>query len=577
MKTKLQNVFGVTENGANNVIKACFTAILVFIAEMAPIGLLVYYVQNVIEGHPLSLSTMIIGLIAIIVVAYSFMYIDYNATYTATYQESFDIRVNIAEILQKLPLSYFSQRDLTDLSQTLMSDVERLEHALSHAISKTVGFVICFTLVTIAMLFFNVPLSLCILIPVLVSAACLIFSKKAQEKAVTKYWKQLRANSDSFQEAIELQQEIKAYNLAEQFHDSLYQQMEDSERIHIKSEFTQGMPLSIANPLVRLTIGIVIFFGSTLYFQGKVSLIVFIVYLLLAIKISDALQNVYFDVAEIFYINSAVKNINTLRNIEQQIGEDVALETFDIELKDVKFGYKDAQQVIKGVSFTANQNEITALVGPSGCGKTTLLRLVSRLYDYEEGQILVGGHDIKQISTNSLFDKISIVFQDVTLFNNTVLENIRMGRPDATDEEVKEAARLANCQDFIAKLPQGFDTKIGENGAKLSGGERQRLSIARAILKQAPIVLLDEITSSLDIENEKLIQESLNYLLKDKTVLIISHRLKSVENADKIVVLKDGQIDGIGRHTDLLESSAVYRELIETSQKIENFKYKKNA
>lgn len=243
----------------------------------------------------------------------------------------------------------------------------------------------------------------------------------------------------------------------------------------------------------------------------------------------------------------------------------------------MKFGYKDAQQVIKGVSFTANQNEITALVGPSGCGKTTLLRLVSRLYDYEEGQILVGGHDIKQISTNSLFDKISIVFQDVTLFNNTVLENIRMGRPDATDEEVKEAARLANCQDFIAKLPQGFDTKIGENGAKLSGGERQRLSIARAILKQAPIVLLDEITSSLDIENEKLIQESLNYLLKDKTVLIISHRLKSVENADKIVVLKDGQIDGIGRHTDLLESSAVYRELIETSQKIENFKYKKNA
>ncbi|WP_231088118.1 ABC transporter transmembrane domain-containing protein, partial [Streptococcus gallolyticus] len=323
MKNKLQNVFGVTENGANNVIKACFTAILVFIAEMAPIGLLVYYVQNVIEGHPLSLSTMIIGLIAIIVVAYSFMYIDYNATYTATYQESFDIRVNIAEILQKLPLSYFSQRDLTDLSQTLMSDVERLEHALSHAISKTVGFVIYFTLVTIAMLFFNVPLSLCILIPVLVSAACLIFSKKAQEKAVTKYWKQLRANSDSFQEAIELQQEIKAYNLAEQFHDSLYQQMEDSERIHIKSEFTQGMPLSIANPLVRLTIGIVIFFGSTLYFQGKVSLIVFIVYLLLAIKISDALQNVYFDVAEIFYINSAVKNINTLRNIEQQIGEDV--------------------------------------------------------------------------------------------------------------------------------------------------------------------------------------------------------------------------------------------------------------
>ncbi len=358
-------------------------------------------------------------------------------------------------------------------------------------------------------------------------------------------------------------------------HDKLYQQMENSERIHIKSEFTQAIPINLANSLVRLMIGIVIFFGLGLYFQGKISLLYFIVFLLSAIKITDAVEGIYLNLSELFYIDSAVKKIKELTSVEQQVGEEVLLDTFDIELKQVSFGYNDGQQVIKDVSFTANQNEITALVGPSGCGKTTLLRLISRLYDYDSGKIVIGGQEIKRMSTDSLFDNISIVFQEVSLFNNTILENIRMGRPEASDDEVKEAARLANCHEFINKLPQGYETKIGENGAKLSGGERQRLSIARAILKQAPIIILDEITSSLDIENEKLIQESLTYLLKNKTVLIISHRLKSIENADKIIVLKDGQVDGIGKHAELLKNSRVYRELIETSQKIEEFKYNK--
>lgn len=575
MKNKLQRMFGITENGASNLVKACLTAILVFLVEMTPISLLMYYVQSVVEGHSLSLPTLVLGIIAILAASYWFIYLDYNATFTATYQESSDIRVNIAETLQKLPLSYFSQHDLTDLSQTLMSDVERLEHALSHAISKTIGFIVYFVLIIAFMFFFSVPLTLCILLPVLFSAACLILSKTAQQKAVAKYWKQLRTNSDSFQEAIELQQEIKAYHLTDMVHDKLYQQMENSERIHIKSEFTQAIPINLANSLVRLMIGIVIFFGSGLYFQGKISLLYFIVFLLSAIKITDAVEGIYLNLSELFYIDSAVKKIKELTSVEQRIGEEVLLDTFDIELKQVSFGYNDGQQVIKDVSFTANQNEITALVGPSGCGKTTLLRLISRLYDYDSGKIVIGGQEIKRMSTDSLFDNISIVFQEVSLFNNTILENIRMGRPEASDDEVKEAARLANCHEFINKLPQGYETKIGENGAKLSGGERQRLSIARAILKQAPIIILDEITSSLDIENEKLIQESLTYLLKNKTVLIISHRLKSIENADKIIVLKDGQVDGIGKHAELLKNSRVYRELVETSQKIEEFKYNK--
>jgi len=277
--------------------------------------------------------------------------------------------------------------------------------------------------------------------------------------------------------------------------------------------------------------------------------------------------------AEIFFVGSAVNRINEIRNTERQAGEDKELIEFDIELKNVSFSYDDNTDVLEDVSFVAKQNEVTALVGKSGCGKTSILKLVSRLYDVSGGKILISNEDIKNVSTRSLFDKVSIVFQDVTLFDTSVLENIRIGRPDATDEEVKEAAALANCEEFVEKLENGYDTLIGENGAKLSGGERQRLSIARAFLKDAPIIILDEIVASLDAHNEKKIQESLNKLTKDKTVLIISHRLKSIQNVDKIVVIDDGRVELEGKHEDLLESSKVYRDLIEKTSLAENFVY----
>ena len=350
--------------------------------------------------------------------------------------------------------------------------------------------------------------------------------------------------------------------------------MEESERIHLKTEILQGLPILAAGVGLRLTLGLVVLVGSYLLAQGRLPLLYFLGYLLATIKIIDGMEGLYMNVAEILYIDSAVKRIKELHTASKQAGREQELKNFDIELVDVGFAYKLDQPVLQKVSFTAKQNEITALVGPSGCGKTSLLRLISRLYDYQEGHIYIDGQELQDISTQSLFDSISIVFQDVILFDASVLENIRLGRPTATDEEVKEAARMANCQGFIKQLAQGYDSLIAENGAKLSGGERQRISIARALLKQAPIVILDEITSSLDIENEKLIQESLSLLLKDKTVIIISHRLKSVENADKIVVLKDGQVDGIGRHDELLQVSSVYQELVETAQLIENFKYK---
>ena len=296
-------------------------------------------------------------------------------------------------------------------------------------------------------------------------------------------------------------------------------------------------------------------------------------YIIAAAKIKDAVSGLYMNLAEIMYIDSRIKRIKELREVKIQSGEKAELKTYNIEFKDVEFSYNADRKVINGLSFTAKQGEVTALVGPSGCGKTSVLRLMSRLYDYDKGQILIDGKDIAKIDTDSLFDKISIVFQDVMLFNTTVMENIRIGNKNATDDEVKEAARLANCSEFIESLPDGYNTVIGENGSKLSGGERQRLSIARAFLKNAPIIILDEISASLDVENEMKIQESLNTLIKNKTVVIISHRLKSVENADKIIVLDNGKLNAEGTHKQLMENSALYRSMIEKSGMTEVYTY----
>jgi len=310
-----------------------------------------------------------------------------------------------------------------------------------------------------------------------------------------------------------------------------------------------------------------------MYLAGTASLLYFIGYVIAASRIIDAVAAVEANLAEIMYIDSRVKRINELRETEVQEGSPADLQKYGIEFKDVEFSYNDGQKIIDGISFTAEQNQVTALVGPSGCGKTTVLRLASRLYDYNKGQILIDGKDIAKIDTDSLFEKISIVFQDVGLFNTSIMENIRVGNKNATDEEVKEAARLANCTEFIEALPESWNTFVGENGSRLSGGERQRLSIARAFLKNAPIIILDEISASLDVENEMKIQESLNKLIKDKTVIIISHRLKSIENADKIIVMNEGKIEAEGKHADLLQKSELYKNMIDKSTATEKWVY----
>lgn len=572
MKNYLKNIFAITDQGANDLIGASTSSFFVYVVNMLPAILLMMIMNKFIFGVSASNTFYFIASVIVIIAIYVLLNLDYNALYNATYKESENLRIEISTIMARLPLSYFSKHDLSDLAQTIMEDVNAIEHALSHAIGKTIGFAGFFIIVSIMLILGNPVLGLATILPILAAYILLWVTKKIQIKNQKIYYDKLRKNSESFQETIELQQEIKSFGLSKKVKDKLYKDMEVSEQIHIKSELTVGFLMNLIGVLLYLELVLVLITGAILFTKG-LSLLYFIGYLLAAIKLKEGSEGIMFSLAELFYLDSMIQRIKELRETKLQEGEDVDLKDFNIEFENVEFGYDKDTKVLKGVSFTANQNEVTALVGSSGCGKTSILRLISRLYDYDLGSIKISDMDIKNISTKSLFSKISIVFQEVTLFNSSVLENIRIGNLNATDEEVKNAARLANCEEFVEKLPNGYDTIIGENGATLSGGERQRLSIARAFLKNSPIIILDEIAASLDVENEKKIQESLNKLTMNKTVVIISHRLKSIENVDKIVVLNDGKVEAFGKHKELLSISKTYKNLVESAELVEEYRY----
>lgn len=573
MIKKIQKIFALTDSGAKGLLSASFYSALMPIAFILPMMIVMLFAQGVLEGG-LRSPGFFIGAIAVVsAIMYVILYVAYNSLYKETYKESANLRIEIADILKSLPLSYFSKHDISDLSQTILSDVGAIEHALSHAIPEAFGMALYLLIIGAMMLGMNVKLGLCIIIPILISFFLLLLSKKMQMLETGKYHKKLRETSEAFQEAIELQQEIKSYGQAEAVKQKLIKEAQDGEKMHIPVELAQALPTTTANSILAFMIGLTLVFGVPMLLNGEVSLLFLLGYIIAAAKIKDAVSALYMNLAEIMYIDSRINRIKELREVKIQTGEKAELNTYNIEFKDVEFSYNSDRKIINGLSFTAKQGQVTALVGPSGCGKTSVLRLMSRLYDYDKGQILIDGKDIAKIDTDSLFEKISIVFQDVTLFNTTVMENIRIGNKNASDDEVKEAARLANCSEFIEALPDGYNTVIGENGGKLSGGERQRLSIARAFLKNAPIIILDEISASLDVENEMKIQESLNTLIKNKTVVIISHRLKSVENADKIIVLDNGKLNSEGTHEELMEKSALYRSMIEKSGLTEVYTY----
>mgnify|MGYP001017538034 FL=1 len=568
----LKRMFQLTDMGTLGIVKASIASFFVYCSLMIPMTLLMVFIQNILELKENNISFFIVGNIIMVFIMYIIMSIEYNCLYNETYKESANIRIEIAEILKKLPLSFFSKHDVSDLSQTIMKDVSTIEHAISHAIPKALGLIVYLFLIVIMLLIFNFKLALCILIPIILSIVCIFISKKSQVNGNKKYYNVMREISEDFQESIELQQEIKSYNQIEKFSKKIIDDINYSEKVHIKSELGMVLPLSISTNIQNLTLGATILFGTSIYLKGEASLLYLIGYIMCASKIIDAVNSLLSNFAELMYLDGNLQRIKELRSTEIQSGEEKKLKKFDIEFKNVEFGYGE-NKVIDNISFIAKQGEVTAIVGPSGCGKTTVLRLMSRLYDYDKGKIIIDDNDIKEIDTESLFENISIVFQEVTLFNTSILENIRFGDKNATDEQVKEAARLANCEEFIEKLPEKYETLIGENGSKLSGGERQRISIARAFLKNAPIILLDEISASLDVENEMKIQESLNKLIKNKTVLVVSHRMKSIENVNKIIVMENGKIESQGSHIELLEKSKVYKTMVSKSNLAENYSY----
>lgn len=565
--------FALTDKGASDLVRSSLSSFFVFSVNLFPSMLLLFLIDDLLSENPFSNGFYVFVSLVILGVMYFLLRTDYESLYNAVYKESANLRLDIADILRKLPLSYFSRHDLSDLSQTVMSDVENLEHAMAHAMSKVIGFFMFFPIMAILLLVGNVKMGVACVLPILISLGLLFLSKKLQVSETHKYYQKRRDNSENFQEAIELQQEIKSFGLVAQWKEDLYRKMDESEKIHFRSEIFQGIPLFLATWITQLSLGIVIVSGAFLFQASELSLIYFIGYILFSTKIKEGVDAIFQNLAELFYLDSSIRRMKALRETKQQEGMDQEIKNYDIELQHVSFAYDKNNPILKDINFTANQNEVTALVGMSGCGKTSILRLVSRLYDYNEGEIKIGGHNIKDVSTKSLFNKISVVFQDVTLFNTSIMENIRLGRTTASDEEVRHAARLANCEEFIDRLPNSYDTVIGENGATLSGGERQRLSIARAFLKDAPVIILDEISASLDVDNEKKIQDSLNRLIKNKTVLIISHRLKSVENADKIVVIDEGKVEASGKHDALLKESKIYLNLVQKAKQAEEFNY----
>jgi hypothetical protein len=565
--------FALTKKGAKGLTKATMLSLIVYFIQMLPVILLMKLCDDILKGILSDAGLYSILSIIILVILYPALLKEYDLLYNATYKASANLRIDTAERMRKLPLWYFSRHNISDMTQMIMSDITGIEHAMSHSIPKVFGFIGFFICISVLMFFENLKMSIAVITPILCSFAFILLSRKMQIKVHNKYFKQLRENSEAFQETIEMQQEIKSYCLSKYINKKLNKKMDLSEKMHLIGEIKQSVIMIFSILAGYLGVGVVIITGTYLLMTEQITLVYMIGYFLASLKFKEIVDSSEENIMEILYLTPKIERIREMKNVETEEGEDFEFSNFDIELEDVEFSYEKGIKVLNGVSFKARQGEVTAIVGKSGCGKSSILKLISKLYDYDKGKIIIGGKNIKNISTDSLFKNISMVFQDVVLFNTTVYGNILIGRKDATREEVYEAAKLAGCDTFINKLSDQYETVVGENGATLSGGERQRISIARAFLKNSPILILDEFMANLDIETEKEIQLSLNELIKNKTVIVISHRMKSIEKVNHIVVINNGVVECEGTHEELIEKSFVYSELLNKSKMIEDFIY----
>ena len=563
MIEKLQKKYALSRQGAKDLVKGCVACFFQYLSLMIPVALLYYLVSDLMNGDAGYRKDFYIGgcVVCVILILVT-TWFQYNGTFFATYIESGVRRISIAEKLRKLPLSYFGKRDLADLTSTIMNDSAVLETAFSHSIPELVGSVASTTVVALGLFAFDVRMALAALWVLPVSFAIVLSSSKLQQKLGRKQMDAKMACADGIQECIETVQDLKSNNAENEYLKGLFKKVDNVEKRMIVSEFGNAAFVVSASLVLKLGIASVALTGAYLLTKGELDVLTFFMFLLVASRLYDPLQGALQNLAAIISTKTNIARMKEILDHDVQTGsEQLTNKGYDIEFEHVKFAYDTSETVLEDVSFTAKQGEVTALVGPSGGGKTTVSRLAARFWDASSGKITVGGMDVSKIDPEKLFSLYSIVFQDVTLFNNTIMENIRIGRKDATDEEVIAAAKLANCDEFAMKLPDKWNSMIGENGCELSGGERQRISIARAFLKNAPIILLDEATSSLDVENETLIQSALSRLIKDKTVIVIAHRMRTVAGADKIVVLSDGKVAETGTPDELMKKDGLFAHM----------------
>lgn len=562
----------MSEQGAKNLQKSIFSHTILNLTKMFPpiIGFVfLFQYLGSLEGIPAPVELTLVDYIVIILVMLLVMFFvarwDYVRLYDNVYNESANSRIDIANRLKKLPLSYFGKRDVSDLSATMMSDLNLYEQIFSHSVPHIYATSISTVIISVMILDYNWQLGLAALWVIPVSLLLFSLSKKKQRNDVNAYVKTSRDVLDGLQEQIDQIQEIKSYNLEERTLNEFYHKMDGNTRNKVKMELSAGIATALAGMLMKLGIVSVAIVGANMLIAGQINILVYIAYLILTASIYVPIEGILSFMAMIVTLDGVVARIKEIKTMPIQEGkQEMNPRDYSIDFKDVVFGYED-YTVINGVSFTAKQGEVTALIGASGSGKTTLTKLAARFWDIQQGKILLGGEDISQIDPETLLKNYAIVFQDVVLFNASIKDNIRIGKKGATDEEVTRVAKIARCDEFIDRMPDGIDTVIGENGERLSGGERQRISIARALLKDAPIILMDEATASLDVENESLIQEALSELIKEKTVIVIAHRMRTIRGADKIVLLHQGKIEAMGTDAELQVQSATYRKMLEKS------------
>lgn len=566
-----QNRFALSEKGAKSFIGGIFASLLLNLALLLPAVFIFLFITDYLQpvinpGSTVSNGFWYYTLIAVVFMAFIFAIalFQYKNTYINVYVESANRRISIAEKLRKLPLAFFGEKNLSDLTATVMEDNNMLEMLFSHAVPQIFASCISIALVAAGLFFYNWELALALFWVVPVAAAVIIYAKKLLNKANKEFYHTKRGITEQIQEGLEAIQEIKSYNGEEKYNELLDKNLDTYEESLRYGEFLGGRLMAGSHSILKLGLATVIITGAYLLSTGSVSMFTYLVFLMIAASIYNPIMDVFNNIAALSLLDVRIDRMREMEQMPTQQGkEECAVSNYDICFENVDFSYETGKQVLKNVSFIAKQGEVTALVGSSGGGKSTSAKLAARFWDINGGKITLGGQDVSQIDPEALLKNYSIVFQDVLLFNASVMDNLKIGKQNATDKEVLRVAKLAQCDEFINRLPNGYDTLIGENGETLSGGERQRISIARALLKDAPIVLLDEATASLDVENETKIQAGISELIRNKTVLIIAHRMRTIANAHKIVVLKDGRVMEQGAPAELMKMNGEFARMVE--------------